>query len=288
MPHYFDRFEYSCAEAHRNVFDLAYVADEPSPFIEAKPLRLPENLPCSGCQYKLIPVSLVLQTHSNLSEMDFYKFQENKYVESVAYHEAAHVVVAAAQQMPLKERGIRIDQKGSGFSHYNVAKPDGSTNLGSEPKREKTIRSTQAGYIAQEKFYLRFCDRLPPSGASNDTDGINKLVEEMYSGRNVCEDAKGKLFTEAQQLVEQHWQAIEALAQTLLNKEWKSQVPPSGERRWSTQMAEKKLDGSEVVVFLRQFQISASIQSSRGLEQIARFFGTALGHTFGGKKTSHP
>src|SRR2546425_6142051 len=108
MPYYFDRFEYTCSVGHRNVFDLAYFADEPNPFFEPKPVRLPEELPCSGCQYKLISVSLVLQTHSNLSSADFYKFQENRYVESVAYHEAAHVVVAAAQQMSLKERGIRV------------------------------------------------------------------------------------------------------------------------------------------------------------------------------------
>jgi hypothetical protein len=260
MSYYFDRFEYWCAETHHSVFDLAYVADEPNPFAESKPLRLPEKLPCSDCQYKLVPVSLVLQTHSNLSEVDFYKFQEDKYVESVAYHEAAHVVVAAAQQIPLRERGIRIDQKGSGFSHYEVVKPDGSTNLGAEPKREKTIRSTQAGYIAQEKFYLRFFDRLPPSGSSDDTDGINRLVEEMYSGRTICEDAKSKLFAEAHQLVEQYWQAIEALAQTLLRKEWESQAPPSGERRWSTQLAQKKMDGAEVVALLQQYQISASLQ----------------------------
>jgi hypothetical protein len=260
MSYYFDRFEYWCAEGHHSVFDLAYVGDEPNPFAESKPPCLPERLPCSGCQYKLVPVSLVRQIHSNLSEMDFYKFKEDKYVESVAYHEAAHVVVAAVQQIPLREGGIRIDQKGSGFSHCGVVKPDGSTKLGAEPKREKTIRSTRAGYIAQERFYLRFFDRLPPSGSSTDTDGINTLVEEMYSGKTACEDAKSKLFAEAQQLVEKYWQAIEALAQTLLKKEWETQAPPSGERRWSTQLAQKKMDGAEVVVLLQQYQISASVQ----------------------------
>lgn len=118
----------------------------------------------------------------------------------------------------------------------------------------------QAGYISQEKFYLRFFDGLPPSGSFNDTDGINTLVEEMYSGRIVCEDAKSKLFAEAQQLVEKYWQAIESLAQTLLKKEWESQARPSGERRWSSQLAQKKMDGSEVVALLQQYQISASVQ----------------------------
>jgi hypothetical protein len=78
----------------------------------------------------------------------------------------------------------------------------------------------------------------------------------MYSGRNDFFDAMNKLAGETQQLVEEHWQAIETLAQALLKKEWKSQAPPSGERRWSTQLAEKKLDSFEIIAVLQQFLIS--------------------------------
>jgi hypothetical protein len=82
----------------------------------------------------------------------------------------------------------------------------------------------------------------------------------MYSGRNDFFDAMNKLAGETQQLVEEHWQAIETLAQALWKKEWKSQAPPSGERRWSTQLAEKKLDSSEIIAVLQQFLISAFVQ----------------------------
>lgn len=262
MPYFFERFEYKCTQGHRNPFDFTYFASETADvlFDESELMRLPDKLPCSGCKYKLVPASLVRLAHGISSEVDFYKFREDKYVESAAYHEAGHITIAAAQQIPLKERGIRIDQKGSGVSNYKVAKPNGTANAGPDAKREKTIQSTQAGYIAQAKYYLRFFDRLPESGSSSDTDGINGLVEEMYSDRNACEDAKAKLFKEAEQLVEQHWQAIEALAQTLLKKEWTSQAPPSGERRWSTQLREKKMDGSEIAAFLQQFQILAFVE----------------------------
>jgi hypothetical protein len=217
-------------------------------------------LPCLGCNYNLVPASLVLQLHCDYTELDFGKFQDAKYVESCAYHEAGHAVIAAAQQIPLKAGGICIDQKGSGFSHYQVRKLIGCTSVGPDPEREKVIRPTQAGYIAQEKFYLRFFDRLPPSGSSHDADYIRGLLEEMYSGRNDFFDAMNKLAGETRQLVEERWHAIEALARTLLRKEWESQAPPSGERRWSTQLAQKKMDGAEVVALLRQYQISASVQ----------------------------
>lgn len=261
MPYFFDRFEYTCPENHRNLFEIAYLVNQNGVF-ESTPqtARLPTMLPCFGCNYKLVAVSLVPQLHCDYTELDFVKFQDAKYVESCAYHEAGHAVIAAAQHIPLKTGGIRIDQKGSGFSHYQVTKLSGSKNVGPDPEREKAIRSTQAGYIAQEKFYLRFFDRLPPSGSSHDSDYIRGLLEEMYSGRNDFSEAINKLAAETRQLVDEHWQAIEALAQTLLQKEWESQAPPSGERRWSTQLAQKKMDGAEVVALLQQYQISASVQ----------------------------
>src|SRR4029077_4491742 len=93
-------------------------------------------------------------------------------------------------------------------------------------------------------------------GAHCDVNDINGLVEEMYSGRTACEEAKRRLWNEAIALVDRVWPVIEALAQTLLKKDWKSQAPPSGERKWSTQLREKKMDGREVVELLKRFQIS--------------------------------
>jgi hypothetical protein len=52
--------------------------------------------------------------------------------------------------------GLRIDQRGSGISYFKFAKSEGKVNLGSEVERERTIRSTQAGYFPQERFYKRF------------------------------------------------------------------------------------------------------------------------------------
>jgi len=162
MPYFLDRFEYKCPK------DILTKSTKHTPLTETAILqsksnvKLSDTLPCSGCQYELIPVSPVRVVHCDLTEMNFFKTKEDKYAESTAYHEAGHVVIAAVQRVPLSNRGLRIDQKGAGISYYRFAKPDGSANLGSEIKREQTIRSIQAGYIAQEKFYLRFYDQLGP------------------------------------------------------------------------------------------------------------------------------
>lgn len=275
MSYSFQVFDYICPASHTNEFSIAYDLNVP--------IHFPQMLPCSSCNYKLVPALLVPKRECNFSESDFYKFQDAKYVESSAYHEAGHVVVGVVEGIPLRKDGIRIDQKGAGYSHYRTMRLSGATSVGPDRKREKAVRSAQAGYIAQEKFYRRFFNQLPPSGSCEDINYINGLLDEMYEGRQEFFDAKDELYKETQQLVGQHWQAIEALAQTLLKKTWKSQAPPSGERRWSTQLAERRVHGYEVVALLQQFEISTSVEVSGTLESFVRGIGFALGYLSGVK-----
>jgi hypothetical protein len=261
MPYYRDLFEYTCTEGHCNKIDKCYVENGDGVFSEPI-VRFPAKLPCSGCGYKLIPASPAQILHCVISEGDSYKIQEEKYAEGVAYHEAGHIVVAAVQRLPLSEKGIRIDQQGAGISYYKIARPDGSVGLAADITRERTIRSTQAGYIAQNRFYIRFYDRLPEYGANVDTDQVNALLDEMYPDRNTWFDANAKSFEESNALVDQQWQAIETLAQALWQKDWTTQAPPSGERRWSRQLRQKKMDGGEIVALLRQFEIPAVLEDS--------------------------
>src|ERR1700687_1660508 len=95
--------------------------------------------------------------------------------------------------------------------------------------REQSIIATNAGYIAQNKFY----PNCATSGAYCDTDHINALLDEMYSDRNVWFEAKQELWKRSEQLVATHWEAIEALAKALWAKDWHPQAPL--ERRWSPQ-----------------------------------------------------
>lgn len=72
-----------------------------------------------------------------------------RYIESAAYHEAAHAVIAAIQGMPLRHRGIHVDSAGQGITFYWYKLPDGNLNVGADIERERTIVSTGAGLIAQ-------------------------------------------------------------------------------------------------------------------------------------------
>jgi hypothetical protein len=100
--------------------------------------------------------------HCNISEFELERIKETNFAESAAYHETAHSVIAGVQKMRLDRRGLqglRIHEDrptGSGISCFKFAKPEGKVNLGSEVERERTIRSTRAGYIAQERFYKLF------------------------------------------------------------------------------------------------------------------------------------
>lgn len=176
-----------------------------------------------------------------------------QYVESCAYHESAHIVIAAVQGLPLKQRGLRIDQMGCGLACYHFKTPDGLKELGENKEREKTIRATNAGYIAQCKFY----PGCPYSGACHDRDHAMLLLDEMYSDRRIWFDARDQLNKETGELIDKHWDAISRMAQTLWNKPWQHQA--EAERRWSLQLMQKSMEGPEIVNLLQEFCIRAAI-----------------------------
>jgi len=177
---------------------------------------------------------------------------EDIYVESCAYHEAGHIVIAAVQNMPLRQRGIRIDQAGNGLACYYFKVPDGSSNLGRNEEREKTIRATKAGFLTQKKFY----PECRPAGAHFDVDAVRLLLDEMYFLPDWY-GAHDQLHAEAVALIEKHWDAISTVGQTLWSKEWKHQA--NAERRWSFQLLEKSMEGAEIVSLLEKCNIMARI-----------------------------
>lgn len=137
-----------------------------------------------------------------------------RYAQSAAYHEAGHTVVAAVQEMPLRPGGIHIDPLGSGISFYWSKRPG---EAGTDIERERTIIAAGAGWAAQIRVY----PNCPPAGTFDDTNQINALLSEMYSdGSDGWWAAKGRLYVASERLVEQHWPAVEALAQTLWAKPW--------------------------------------------------------------------
>jgi hypothetical protein len=177
-----------------------------------------------------------------------------RYVESSAYHESAHIVIAAVQNLPLRPRCLRIDPAGNGLTVYASRQPDKSrNNVGSDIERERTIISIMAGWRAQNIFYP--CAR---SGAFCDINEMNALLDEMYSDVNQWFEAKKKLWYQTEALVKFHWSAIQAVAVALWAKPWAAREPDP-ENQWSAMSEEKTLNGVEVKAILSNFQIQAIV-----------------------------
>jgi len=180
------------------------------------------------------------------------------YVESAAYHEAAHVVLAVALQMPLRDRGIHIDPFGCGIAYYWYRNPDGGRNVGREVEREKSIISGYAGFIAQRKFY----PECRPAGSWCDSNQAIKLLDEMYPNRDDWFAARDRLCEESRRLVEQHWGATVALAQALWSSPWTPQPPSAKEKRWSECEEEKRMEANEIESILHTFGLRPVICDS--------------------------
>jgi hypothetical protein len=108
---------------------------------------------------------------------------DEKYVQGAAYHEAAHVVVAAVQGLRLGKDGLRIDQNGAGLACYRCKQPDRSVNVGPEPCRERTIIATLAGQIAHGIFYEPAANG--DANAHDDLDHVSNLVDVSGARRSV-------------------------------------------------------------------------------------------------------
>jgi hypothetical protein len=164
------------------------------------------------------------------------------------------MVIAVVQGIPLTEKGIHLDKWGNGIAYYCDKKPDGSTQVGSEAEREKTIIATFAGWTAQNKVYP-----CTAGGSSYDIEQANALLSEMYPDRSpVWWSVRATLCRESKRLVELHWAAIESVALASWSKPDIPKLPELGER--SPESVEKYLSADEIVEILKRFGISAQIR----------------------------
>ena len=180
-----------------------------------------------------------------------------QYLDSCAYHEAGHTVVAVALEMPLRNRGVHIDTMGNGISYYWFRTVGDPNNAPADiAERERTIISTYAGYIAQKKSY----PECPRGGDFFDLDQNIKLLQEMYAAnRDKWFAEQSRLYAEATRLVDLHWPAIEALAKVILDQSLTPR-PHDPERLWSTDTHERWIDGNRVVRILKDFQLQPFIR----------------------------
>jgi len=164
---------------------------------------------------------------------------DSGYVRGAAYHEAAHIAIAAVQGLPLCKGGLHLDENGAGLAEYRCTKPSRLKSIGADAYKERTIIATYAGHIAHGKFY-------PPveagdPNADDDFKCINELLLELHPASDDRRDAaQRELRKRSKELVEQHWEIIKVLAEALWAKK-----------------CEKHIEGAEVIILLKQQGISA-------------------------------
>jgi hypothetical protein len=175
-----------------------------------------------------------------------------------AHHEAAHAVACAALGLPLQESGIHIDTIGGGITFsFHRTPGDLDNSVKDVVQRERSIVMIKAGYAANLKLF----SNSPTALAADDRLEECKLLGEMHppDGR-AWTDVDQRLSRESRCLVDERWEAIQALAQSLLAKPIASR-PPESFRKWSSpDPYERCMGGDEVAAVLGKFRLTAIIR----------------------------
>lgn len=192
-------------------------------------------------------------------------FSDPKYPESVAYHEAGHIVVAAVQGMRISRYGVRVDNSGLGISYYETRKPKRTSTAPCAATREQTIIAAKAGLMAQQMFH----PDCSIEGAADDNARIDELLDEIRSEEEFSflevEYAKAQIETheEAQRLVKLHWFAIELLGRSLWTEKETQISLDQPNPKWTTREKERLLLGERIAEMLKPLAIDIVVWDPR-------------------------
>ncbi len=174
-------------------------------------------------------------------------------VESGAWHESGHIVIAAAQGLRLRAQGLMVDPFGCGLACYHNDSDE------SDESREQIIVATLAGFAVEELFRA---ERSYPARDYMDVTLSPDYVEARtlltrLAGTYASNEAR--LNNRLRDLISQHCLAIEALATGLLAKDWEPLKSLKSGGRWSHENSTtaKYVTGEEAVRILAQYGVAA-------------------------------
>lgn len=166
-------------------------------------------------------------------------------ITTAAYHEAGHIVVAAALGLCLRPEGIMVGQDAQGLACF-CKEPDGT-----DASVEANILASFAGFYA-EKRLRAMCGYKPRdffaviwSSDWTEARRIEKLFSDNYLAGRTIPGVQETLEVRAEQLVAQYWSPVEALAQTLLSRDWEPKKPLKSGTQWSESEEAKHVAGQE-------------------------------------------
>lgn len=178
----------------------------------------------------------------------------DKQIESAAYHEAAHIVAAVAQGMPIRPAGIDLDLGGNGCAYYfQRLVGDLSSSPKDEKERKRTAIALYAAHSAQRKFYPECQER----GWVDDLHRIKALVREMYPDESEAQVVQMGLQDEATNLADEHWPEIEEVAKAALSGPLSPLL--ADDMRWGEGPYKQNLPAVEIAGLLAKYKLEVVI-----------------------------
>ena len=160
-----------------------------------------------------------------------------------AYHEAGHIVVAAATGLPLRPAGITV------YEVVNNVTDGFAVYAEDEPQREMVLMALLAGVRAQ----LRQFPNSWIGGAHSDECKFREIVRLHF--RDQWREMSEKLIPLVDQLLEKHWSAVAGIAERLVEIPW---IPvQNAEHPRATR--KKQLDGDAVAAILQRVGITSRV-----------------------------
>jgi hypothetical protein len=142
----------------------------------------------------------------------------SKALQSAAYHEAGHAVLAWHGRITITSIWIHTEHSGGQIKHTNPLYGidldwDGSTRA--RVRLEKAIKFSLAGELAQKKFNPRSFRRYHSAG---DRESAIKYTLLLGGTQQIAEAYLNLLRLQAEAILDRYWHCVEALAEELLNQ----------------------------------------------------------------------
>ncbi len=177
----------------------------------------------------------------------------NVNLECGARHESGHIVIAAVRGLRLKPEGLMVDPSGFGLACYHDAPEE------TDAARERNILAVLAGFAVEKRFREEhaYTPRDSMDVALNDDNVKARTLLGKLNGIYAVNDSR--LRKQLNDLIEQYWCSMEALASALRGKNWEPIRPLKSGGQWShpNETMAKYVGGEEAAQILAQQGVSA-------------------------------
>jgi len=173
--------------------------------------------------------------------------------QETAYHEAGHIVIAAAVGLDLRPAGILL------FEVKNVAA--GMACYWEDGEVEPVLQALRAGQMAQQKQFPNSETR----GGVPDAQAFSRAVNQIYPPGHVGIMLE-KIGIQVLELFAKYWRGVVEVAEALLKKDWAGVEVADGKYLSADERLvvkrKKQLKGNEIVEILERHGILARVRSA--------------------------